>query len=51
MRFEFEPGFSNKSIPNLQATMERLRSQVLGIIVLALVFLLIACARYYFKLG
>jgi len=24
---------------------------VLGIIVLALVFLLIACARYYFKLG
>jgi hypothetical protein len=31
--------------------MERLRSQVLGIIVLALVFLLIACARYYFKLG
>jgi hypothetical protein len=31
--------------------MERLRSQLLGIILLALVLLLIACIRYYFKLG
>jgi hypothetical protein len=31
--------------------MQRLRSQLLGIIVLALVLLLIACIRYYFKLG
>jgi hypothetical protein len=31
--------------------MDRLRSQLLGIIVLALVFLLLACIRYYFKLG
>jgi hypothetical protein len=31
--------------------MERLRSQILGIIVVALVFLLIACFRYYLKLG
>ncbi len=31
--------------------MDRLHSQLLGIIVLALVFLLIACIRYYFKLG
>jgi hypothetical protein len=31
--------------------MERLRLQLLGILVLALVFLLIACIRYYLKLG
>ena len=31
--------------------MNRLRSQLLGIIVLALAFLLIACIRYYLKLG
>jgi hypothetical protein len=31
--------------------MDRLRSQLLGIIVLAIIFLLIACFRYYFKLG
>jgi hypothetical protein len=31
--------------------MDRLRSQLLGIIVLALVFLLLACIRYYLKLG
>jgi hypothetical protein len=31
--------------------MERLRSQILGIIALAVMFLLIACIRYYFKLG
>jgi hypothetical protein len=31
--------------------MERFRSQVLGIIVLALIFLLIAGIRYFFKLG
>jgi hypothetical protein len=31
--------------------MRRFRSQLLGIIVLALAFLLIACIRYYFKLG
>ena len=31
--------------------MNRLRSQLLGIIVLAIIFLLIACVRYYFKLG
>jgi hypothetical protein len=31
--------------------MHRLRSQLLGIIVLALAFLLIACIRYYLKLG
>jgi hypothetical protein len=31
--------------------MERLRSQILGIIVLAAVLLLIACLRYYFKSG
>jgi hypothetical protein len=31
--------------------MDRLRSQILGIIALAVVFLLLACIRYYFKLG
>jgi hypothetical protein len=31
--------------------MDRFRSQVLGIIVLALIFLLIAGFRYFFKLG
>ena len=31
--------------------MHRLRSQLLGIIVLVLAFLLIACIRYYLKLG
>jgi hypothetical protein len=31
--------------------MERFRSQLLGIIVLAAVFLLVACIRYYLKLG
>ena len=31
--------------------MDRLRSQLLGIIVLALIFLLLACVRYYFQLG
>jgi hypothetical protein len=31
--------------------MDRFRSQMLGIIVLAAVFLLVACIRYYFKLG
>jgi hypothetical protein len=31
--------------------MDRLRSQLLGITVVALVLLLLACIRYYFKLG
>jgi hypothetical protein len=31
--------------------MDRLRSQLLGIILLASAFLLIACIRYFFKLG
>ena len=31
--------------------MDRQRSQLLGIIILAAVLLLIACIRYYFKLG
>jgi hypothetical protein len=31
--------------------MDRLRSQLLGIIVLAFLFLLIACIRFFFKLG
>jgi hypothetical protein len=31
--------------------MNRLKSQILAIIILALVFLLLACVRYYFKLG
>ncbi len=31
--------------------MERQRSQLLGIIVLAIILLLIACIRYYLKLG
>jgi hypothetical protein len=31
--------------------MDRFRSQLLGILVLAIIFLLIACIRYYFKLG
>jgi hypothetical protein len=30
---------------------DRQRSQVLGIIVLAIVILLIACIRYYFKVS
>jgi len=31
--------------------MDRLRSQILGILLLVLVLLLVACVRYYFKLG
>jgi|WetSurMetagenome_2_1015567.scaffolds.fasta_scaffold29139_2 hypothetical protein len=31
--------------------MDRLRSQLLGITVIALALLLLACIRYYFKLG
>lgn len=31
--------------------MERLRSQIRGIVVLAFIFLLIACVRYYIRLG
>jgi hypothetical protein len=31
--------------------MDRLRSQLLGIVALAIAFLLIACIRYFFKLG
>jgi hypothetical protein len=31
--------------------MERLRSQILGILVIALALILIACIRYCFKLG
>ncbi len=31
--------------------MERQRSQLLGIIVLAIILLLIACIRYYLRLG
>jgi len=31
--------------------MNRLRSQILGIAILALMLLLLACVRYYFKLG
>jgi len=31
--------------------MDRQRSQVLGILILAALVLLIACIRYYFKLG
>ncbi len=31
--------------------MERQKSQILGIIVLALILLCIACIRYYFKLS
>jgi len=31
--------------------MDRRRSQLLGIIVLALLLLLVACIRYYLKLG
>ena len=31
--------------------MDRLRSQILGIIVLAIIFLALACIRYYLKLG
>jgi len=31
--------------------MQRLRSQLLGIIVLALALLLVVCIRYYFRLG
>jgi hypothetical protein len=30
---------------------DRQRSQLLGIIVLAIIVLLVACIRYYFKLG
>ena len=36
---------------NLESHMDRLRSQILGIVVLAIAFLLIACVRYFFKLG
>jgi len=31
--------------------MDRNRSQILGIIVLALIVLLVACLRYYLRLG
>ena len=31
--------------------MDRVRSQTLGIIALALAILVLACIRYYFKLG
>jgi hypothetical protein len=31
--------------------MDRLRSQILGIILLAALLLLLACIRFYFKLG
>jgi hypothetical protein len=31
--------------------MDRLRSQILGILLLVLVLLLVACVRYYFRLG
>jgi len=31
--------------------MHRFRSQLLGIIVVAFALLLVACIRYYFKLG
>lgn len=31
--------------------MDRQRSQLLGLLVLAILILLIACIRYYFKLG
>jgi hypothetical protein len=31
--------------------MERQRSQILGIVVLAVVLVLLACIRFYFKLG
>jgi hypothetical protein len=31
--------------------MNRLRSQILGLIILAAFLLLLACIRYYFKLG
>lgn len=31
--------------------MDRMRSQILGIIMLALIFMLLAGIRYYFKLG
>lgn len=36
---------------NDQFFMERLRSQILGIIVVAIILLVLACIRYYFKLG
>jgi peptidoglycan hydrolase-like amidase len=38
-------------ISNLESNMDRLKSQILGIIVLALILLLLAGVRYYFKLG
>ncbi len=31
--------------------MDRMRSQIFGIIMLALIFMLLASIRYYFKLG
>jgi hypothetical protein len=31
--------------------MDRMRSQLMGIVVLAIALLLIACIRYFFKLG
>jgi hypothetical protein len=31
--------------------MNRFRSQILAILILALLLLALACARYYFKLG
>ena len=46
-----DPGFFSGIGNRELAFMLRLRSQVLGIVVLALAFLLIACIRYYFKLG
>jgi hypothetical protein len=30
---------------------DRRRSQILGIIILAVIILIVACARYYLKLG
>jgi len=54
-----DPETAGPRFPNIVAgftdleftAMDRLRSQVLGIILLALVFLLVACIRYYFRLG
>jgi hypothetical protein len=31
--------------------MERQRSQILGVILIAILLILLACARYYLKLG
>jgi hypothetical protein len=41
----------NSGISNPESFMNRLRSQLLGIVVLAIACLLIACIRYFFKLG